>query len=232
MQITKSAFLKTTLIDYPEKIACTIFLPGCNLRCPFCHNKNLVLEEEKNLLPIEEIIKYINKRKNILQGVCISGGEPLIYDELPDLVKEIRTVGVKNIKIDTNGILTDRLFDAKPDYIAMDIKTVPEKYNLLIGNLVDSNIANKINNSIKEIMKSSIMYEFRTTLVPGIIDYKDMEEITLMIKGCMKYTLNKFSSKNTLDKNYSGLTPFSEEEYKIFLDIVKQQNIPAFFRGI
>ncbi|MCL2792204.1 MAG: anaerobic ribonucleoside-triphosphate reductase activating protein [Spirochaetaceae bacterium] len=231
MQITKAAFLKTTLIDYPEKIACTIFLPGCNLRCPFCHNKDLVLEDEKNLLPIEEIIKYINKRKNILQGVCISGGEPLIYKDLPDLVREIRSNGVKSVKLDTNGILTERLFDANPDYIAMDIKTTPEKYNMLTGDFYDQNIAEKINNSIRAIMESNIMYEFRTTLAPGIIEHKDMEEIAFMAKGCRKYTLNKFSNKNTLDKGYSDITPYSEEEYKIFLEILKQHQIPAFFRG-
>ncbi|MCL2706403.1 MAG: anaerobic ribonucleoside-triphosphate reductase activating protein [Spirochaetaceae bacterium] len=232
MKITKAALLKTTLIDYPEKIASTIFLPGCNLRCPFCHNKDLVFEHEKNLLPIEEIIKYINKRKNILQGVCISGGEPLIYKDLPDLVKEIRSAGVKNIKIDTNGILTERLFDADPDYIAMDIKTVPGKYNMLSGNLHDPDIAEKINSSIVKIMRSKIMYEFRTTLVPGIIEYKDMEEIACIVKGCMKYTLNKFSRKNTLDKNYSKITPYSEKEYKTFLEILKQYKIPTFFRGL
>ncbi|MCL2481227.1 MAG: anaerobic ribonucleoside-triphosphate reductase activating protein [Spirochaetaceae bacterium] len=232
MQITKAALLKTTLIDYPEKVACTIFLPGCNLRCPFCHNKDLVFEDEKNLLPIEEIIKHINKRKNTLQGVCISGGEPLIYPDLPDLVNEIRSVGVKNIKIDTNGILTERLFDAKPDYIAMDIKTVPGKYNMLTGGFYDKDIAEKINNSIVKIMESKIMYEFRTTLVPGIIEYKDMEEIACMVKGCKKYTLNKFSKKNTLDNNYSKIIPYSEEEYKTFLEILKSHKIPAFFRGL
>ena len=237
MRITKAAFLKTTLIDYPEKIACTIFLPGCNLRCPFCHNKDLVLGNEQDLIPIEEIIKYINKRKNILQGVCISGGEPLIYKELPDLVKEIRSAGVKNIKLDTNGILTERLFDANPDYIAMDIKTAPEKYNTLTdaGNLYPPNgepsIAEKVNNSIKEIMGSNITYEFRTTLVPEIIEYKDMEEIACIVKGCMKYTLNKFSKKNTLDKRYSKIAPYSEKEYGIFLEILERHKIPALFRG-
>ena len=237
MQITKAAFLKTTLIDYPEKIACTIFLPGCNLRCPFCHNKDIVLGNEEDLLPIEEIIKYINKRKNILQGVCISGGEPLIYKELPDLVKEIRSAGVKNIKLDTNGILTERLFDANPDYIAMDIKTVPEKYNTLTGTdnpypIPDKpSIAEKINNSIKKIMGSNITYEFRTTLAPGIIEHKDMEEIACMVKGCMKYTLNKFSNKNTLDKGYSKIVSYSEKEYKIFLEILERCKIPASFRG-
>ena len=235
MQITKAAFLKTTLIDYPEKIACTIFLPGCNLRCPFCHNKDLVSGDEKNLLPVEEIIQYIHKRKNVLQGVCISGGEPLMYEDLPALAKEIRSVGVKNIKIDTNGILTEKLFDANPDYIAMDIKTVPAKYNLLTGDFYTASdkpdIAEKIKTSIKKIMESNIAYEFRTTLVPGIIDYEDMEEIAFLVKGCKKYTLNKFSKKNTLDKNYAKIKPYSEEEYKTFLEILMRYKIPAFFRG-
>ena len=235
MQITKAALLKTTLIDYPEKIACTIFLPKCNLRCPFCHNKDLVFGDEKNLLPVEEIIKHIEKRKNILQGVCISGGEPLLYEDLPDLVKKIRSVGVKNIKIDTNGIFTERLFNADPDYIAMDIKTVPEKYNLLTGDLYpapnEPNIAEKIKNSIKKIIESNIMYEFRTTLVPGIVDYEDMEEIACLVKGCKKYTLNKFSNKNTLENDFSKIKPYSAEEYNMFLEILKKQEIPSFFRG-
>ena len=231
MKITKAALLKTTLIDYPEKIACTIFLPGCNLRCPFCHNKDLVCGEEKNLVPIKEIIAHISKRKNILQGVCISGGEPLIYDELPDLAEKIRAAGVKNIKIDTNGLLPERLFDTKPDYIAMDIKTVPEKYSLLAKELFSPDIAEKIKNSIKKIIESNIEYEFRTTLVPGIVDNKDMEAIAHMIKGCKKYTLNKFVNKNTLDKSYSTVNPYTKEEYNIFLETVQKQGIPAFFRG-
>ena len=231
MQITKAALLKTTLIDYPEKIACTIFLPGCNLRCPFCHNKSIVFEEEKNLIPIEEIIKHISKRKNILQGVCISGGEPLIYKELPDFVKEIRAAGVEKIKIDTNGIFSERLFDANPDYIAMDIKTVPEKYNMLTGDFYDSAIAEKIKESVKKIMQSNIEYEFRTTLVPQIVDYKDMEAIANMIRGCKKYTLNKFAGKNTLDERYSRITPYTTEEYNTFLKIAEQYKIPVSFRG-
>lgn len=238
MSIIKSGFLKTTLINYPGKIACIIFLSGCNLRCPFCHNKDLVLEEEEDTLThFDDILKYIERRKNILQGVCISGGEPMMYKNLPQIVEDIRSAGSKElkIKIDTNGTYPDALFDAKPDYIAMDIKTSPSKYNLLLS--IEKNVDNKamlgelVEKSIRTIMKSSIEYEFRTTLVPGITDADDIKEIANLVKGCKCYTLNRFVPRNTLDPAFIDVIPYSEEKYQELAAIFQDEGIPAQFRG-
>ncbi len=230
MSVTKAGLLKTTLIDYPGKIACSVFLPGCNLRCPFCHNRELVLGTDDSLITLDEILGYISKRKNILQGVCITGGEPLIHTCLPDLVKEIRAMGLK-IKIDTNGLLTDKILENSPDYIAMDIKTSPEKYHLLAGSSGKSDMGTIIRESVKTVMKSGINYEFRTTLVPGIVDMDDMEIIADIAKGCMKYTLNRFRPQNTLDSSYSEITPYTEDKYQGLAAVLEKNGIHAVFRG-
>ena len=234
MPIKKAGFLKTTLIDYPGIIACTIFLPGCNLRCPFCHNRDLVdiaNSNDETLLPVDEIISYIYKRKNILQGVCISGGEPFIHEDLNELVKEIRKAGLK-IKIDTNGLLPKKLSSCSPDYIAMDIKTAPEKYSLLTGSLPFSDrISENVRESVRLLIKSSIDHEFRTTLVPGIVDESEMEIIADMAKGCRKYTLNRFNPVNTLDSKFTEVIPYTEEKYQALAGILIKKGINAVFRG-
>ena len=231
MPINKAGFLKTTLIDYPGKIASTLFLPGCNLRCPFCHNRDLVLGEEDNLLPIEEILEIINKRKNIIQGVCISGGEPLIHNDLPDLIREIRKIGVK-IKIDTNGLLPEKLADISPDYVSMDIKTSPLKYNLLLGSADAGETEKLLRKSAKLIIESGIDHEFRTTLVPGIIDTDDIEVIAEIAIGCRRFTLNKYRPQNTLDPSYEEIIPFTEDKYTSFTEAFEKYGIKAIFRGL
>ena len=124
-------FQKCTLLDFPGEVAATLFVRGCNFRCPFCHNRELVVDTDK-ILPFdtEEIFKYLEKRKNVLGGVCITGGEPLLYDELPGVIEKIHKLGLK-VKIDTNGSKPGMLAKIKVDCIAMDIKTSFEKYNLM-----------------------------------------------------------------------------------------------------
>ncbi len=231
MPINKAGFLKTTLIDYPGKIASTLFLPGCNLRCPFCHNRDLVLGGKDNLLPIEEILRFLNKRKNIIQGVCISGGEPLIHNDLPDLIREIRKTGVK-IKIDTNGLLPEKLADISPDYISMDIKTSPLKYNLLLEGIEAGKTEKLLRESVKLIIESGVDHEFRTTLVPGIVDIDDIEVIAEIANGCKRFTLNKYRPQNTLDPSYEKIIPFTENQYRSFSEAFEKSGIKAVFRGL
>jgi len=231
MIINKAGILKTTLIDYPGKIASTLFLPGCNLRCPFCHNRELVLGEDDNLLPIDKILKIINKRKNIIQGVCISGGEPLIHNGLPDLIREIRKTGVK-IKIDTNGLLPEKLADISPDYVSMDIKTSPLKYNLLLEGIDTGKTEKLLRESVKLIIESGSDHEFRTTLVPGIVDIDDIEIIAEIANGCRRFTLNKYRPQNTLDPSYEEIIPFTEDQYTAFSEAFKKTGIKAVFRGL
>ena len=234
MPIKKAGLLKTTLIDYPGKIASSIFLPGCNMRCPYCHNRDLVLNRDKTLVDIDEILAFLSKRKNIFQGVCISGGEPLIHEDLPALAGKLRALSLK-IKLDTNGLLPERIFAVEPDYIAMDIKTSPSKYCLLAGSetgsLSESDYNSMLRESVTAIIKSGIEHEFRTTLVPGIVTLEDMAEIADIAKGCMKYTLNKFVPENTIDENYRRLTPYSEESYNELSQQLEKKGIKAVFRG-
>ena len=231
MAITRAGLLKTTLLDYPGKVASTIFLPGCNFRCPYCHNRDLVLNSDNSLSPIEEIIRYIESRKNVLEGVCITGGEPLIHKDLNDLVKRIKKTGLK-VKLDTNGSFPELLPNIDADYIAMDIKTDPEKYSLVAGNIIDKNLDSKIRESVKWIKNSGIDHEFRTTLAPGIVDLQDMEVMADLAAGCMRYTLNRFQCLNTLDKEWEKHITYSDEEYSEFLKILQNRGYPLFSEGL
>jgi len=201
-------FQKTTLIDYPGKLAATIFTGGCNLRCPFCHNKELVTEL-KNQTPIEweDIYNYLIKRKNILKGVCITGGEPLLYgEELKEIIKDIHSLGM-SVKIDTNGTLPSILKKIDADYIAMDIKTSLEKYSIL-GYTGNDNLIENIKESISYIINSKIEHEFRTTVVPYIVEKEDILKICSLIKNCNIYYLAQFRPFNTLDENYLSIHPY------------------------
>jgi pyruvate formate lyase activating enzyme len=203
---------KMTLLDYPGKVAATIFTLGCNFHCGFCHNPELVeITDETNILPEEEVLQYLDKRKNVLDGVCITGGEPLLYkDDLIKLFKKIKKLGYL-IKLDTNGSDPEslqELIDNKfIDYIAMDIKTSLDKYSEIVGK-VD---VNKILKSIKLIMSSGLDYEFRTTVLPRIHSLEDIEKIAKMIKGANHYYLQNFNNKKTLDENWQNELSFTDE---------------------
>ncbi len=230
MAITKAGLLKTTLLDYPGKVASTVFLPGCNFRCPYCHNRDLVLNKDKTLTPIEEIIRYIDSKKKVLEGVCITGGEPLIHNDIDSLIRKIKDMGLK-VKLDTNGSFPEKLSQTEADYIAMDIKTDPDKYSLVAGNIIDRDLSLKIRESVQWIKNSGRDHEFRTTLVPGIVDFDDMEKIADIAEGCNRYTLNKFRSINTLDRDWETHITYTDIEYSKFLEILGKRNIPAFLRG-
>ena len=230
MAITKAGFLKTTLLDYPGKVASTVFLPGCNFRCPYCHNRDLVLNSDNTLTPIDEIIRHLESKNRVLEGVCITGGEPLIQKDLFALIKRIKDTGLK-VKLDTNGSFPEKLPLCNVDYIAMDIKTDPEKYSLVAGSIIDKNLSSKIVESVNWIKNSGIDHEFRTTLAPGIVDFDDMEIMADLAKGCMKYTLNRFRTDNTLDREWEKHITYTDEEYDRFLKILEKRGIPSFLRG-
>lgn len=209
---------KTTLIDYPDKIACTIFFAGCNFRCGHCYNADLVFNS-KNLKEIkeEEILDFLKKRKKWLDGIVISGGEPTISKALPAILKKIKEKGFL-VKLDTNGskpeVLRELIKEGLVDYVAMDIKAPleKEKYKKATGTFGD---INKIKKSIKILMESNKDYEFRTTVVPRIHEEKDMAEIAKQIKGAKKYVLQQFVPKeNLVDKRFEKIRPYSDEELK------------------
>ena len=227
--IKSAGFIKTTLVNYPGKVAAALFLPGCDLRCPYCHNPELVLNTADDLVDIEEILAYLEKRRGLLQGVCISGGEPLVHEDLSELAKAIKDMGYL-LKIDTNGTFPDRILSLEPDFIAMDIKTVPEKYPML-SPVQDPALPDKIKSSIEIIKKSGIDHEFRTTVAPGIVDMKDIQDICRLIKGARCYVLAGYVPGHTLDPGFTQET-YTNQELHQMADMVKAAGIPLKLRNM
>ncbi len=227
--IKSAGFIKTTLVNYPGKVAAALFLPGCDLRCSYCHNPELVLNTADDLVDIEEILAYLEKRRGLLQGVCISGGEPLVHEDLGELAKAIKDMGYL-LKIDTNGTFPDRILSLEPDFIAMDIKTVPEKYPML-SPVQDPALPDKIKSSIEIIKKSGIDHEFRTTVAPGIVDMKDIQDICRLIKGARCYVLAGYVPGHTLDPGFTQET-YTNQELHQMADIVKAAGIPLKLRNM
>ena len=233
-----SGFLNTTLLDYPGMVATTVFMGGCNFRCPFCHNADLVINPERKY-DENEILTFLKKRKGIIDGVCITGGEPTLQKDLLEFVYRIKNLGLK-VKLDTNGTnpkVVEQLYEGNLiDYVAMDIKNSEENYFLAAG--IDDtealNVKYNIMKTISFLMNSGIEYEFRTTLVKGIHTYNDMDEIGKMIKGAKAYYLQSYKAgDNIIAKNTNGINceTFSDEELKEFL---KRANMfsNAYLRGV
>lgn len=222
---------KTTLLDYPGLVACTVFAHGCNLRCPFCHNAGLVVRKPENLISREELGAFLQKRKGILDGVCLTGGEPLAQKDAIEFIEFLKSFGYK-IKLDTNGFYPDRLKtvieEGLVDYIAMDIKSSPENYHKAVG-IQDIDIA-PMNESVSIIMTSGIDYEFRTTAVKGIHTADDFKGISEFIKGAKKYFIQQFIDSGDLISG--GLSAFSAEETKVLLDNVLPFVPSAEIRGL
>lgn len=193
-------FITLTLLDYPEHLAASIFLGGCNLRCPFCQNGNLVLSPENEpSISEEEVLAFLKKRSGILEGVCISGGEPTLYRELPDFISKIKALGYL-VKLDTNGTNPEMLRflyeNHLLDYIAMDIKTQPEQYAKVSGLQPDAagtqKLLQNINLSKEYIMSCGIDYEFRTTVVRELHDEENFREIGAWLSGYSRYYLQPY----------------------------------------
>lgn len=216
---------KLTLLDYPGHTACTVFTGGCNFRCLFCHNASLVVHPGTELkISGEEIFDFLSNRKGLLDGVCISGGEPTLQGGLRDFARRIKDMGFL-VKLDTNGsrpnVLEDMIGSGLVDYVAMDIKTSPERYEAVTGGC--SNILD-IYESVSLLMESGIDYEFRTTCVHELHKEKDFRSIGEMISGARAYFLQKFVDSG--DLIVGGLTECSDEEMHRFREIAAEY-VPA-----
>lgn len=213
---------KLSMVDWDGYMSATIFLNGCNFMCPFCHNSSLV-NGTGTEIPENEVLDFLKKRINILDSVCISGGEPTLYPDLPEFIKKIKDMGYL-VKLDTNGTnpeMVKYLVEQKlVDYIAMDIKNCLEKYTLTIGKHFD---LTNIEKSIKYIMSCGIDYEFRTTLVEEFHTKEDIEKISKLIKGAKKYYLQKFEDSGHCLQ--SGLNDVSLNTAKEYVSILSK-NIP------
>ena len=224
-----AGYEKISLQDYPDHISCIIFTQGCNLKCPFCQNSTLIPMEADNLIDENEIFEYLSLRKNVLNGVTISGGEPTLQSGLKEFIQKVKKIGL-DIKLDTNGINFDLLKDLIEsnliDYVAMDIKNSFNKYAMTSGIKV-INIDN-IKNSINYLKQNHIDYEFRTTIINEYHTIQDIFEIIDLI-GDSKYYLQNFNnSSNVLDKN---LTSFTEQKLNLWNEILKN-NANVHIRGI
>ena len=189
---------KMTLLDFPGKIACTVFTSGCTFRCPFCHNGSLVREgDEDGAMTQEELLAFLRKRCGVLEGVCVTGGEPLMHRELFEFLKEVRALGYP-VKLDTNGSFPDRLKEAVEtglvSYVAMDIKNTPEKYAVTAG-CSGAGLLDSVRRSVDFLLKSGTEYEFRTTVVKGFHKVEDFAAIGEWISGCKRYFLQKYSPR-------------------------------------
>ena len=198
---------KVTLLDFPGKVACMIFTQGCNLCCPFCQNSSLIPTKEKSNMTVDEVLDYLNLRKKILDGVVITGGEPLVQKDIKDLLRNIKELGLL-IKIDTNGtyplILKEIIEEGLVDYVAMDIKNVDSKYMMTVGKKI--NIDN-IKKSIDILKSSKIDYEFRTTLVKEFHNFEDIKKICELVGKDSKYYLQNFEdSSDVINHNLHGFT--------------------------
>lgn len=223
-------FEKFSLLDYDNKVSAVLFFAGCNMRCPFCHNGDIVLHIDSSKdLSIDEAKEYLKQRKGLIDAVVISGGEPTLMNELPSLIKDIKEMGYL-IKLDTNGtnpkVLKALIEENLIDYIAMDIKNSFKKYHLTSGAKI--NIFN-IEESIKLIMQSGLDYEFRTTLVSEFHTIDDINEIKEMIKGAKKYRLQKFIDNEGCIKK--GLSPVPIELANEFVRILSSNIEDVSLRG-
>ena len=225
-------YQKTTLLDYPGHVAATIFTGGCNFRCPFCHNSDLVVNSTMSpCISQEEIFSFLKKRKNVLSGICITGGEPTLQTNLSEFIKKVRSLGYK-IKLDTNGyrpdVISSLLEDNLLDYIAMDIKAGLSNYAKVSG--IPNLDTSKIKESISIIENSGIDYEFRTTVVKELHSQEDFLEISEMLSSSSPYFIQSFKdSGNILTP---GLSSCDTDTLNQYLAIVKNKLPFCSLRGI
>jgi pyruvate formate lyase activating enzyme len=208
--------------DFPGYIAATIFLGGCNFACPFCHNADLVRQPDSlPTFPLDYFLSFLEKRKDWLEGICITGGEPLLHEELDVLLTVVKARELL-VKIDTNGAFPghlDSLIRAGfIDHVAMDVKTSFEKYPQAAGGPVK---IDQIQKSIGIIKASGLDYVFRTTAVPGLVDREDIQKISVLLQGSKKLRIQQFVPNNTLDSEYENIKPYPAEELRDWVKIAE-----------
>ena len=226
---------KLTLLDFPEKMACTVFTFGCNLRCPFCHNASLVLSEraDDTLIPEEEFFSFLQKRRGILEGVCITGGEPTLQPDLPAFIRRIKDLGFA-VKLDTNGArpaaLKALLNEGLLDYVAMDVKNSLSKYPETVG--IPALDTTPFEESMDLLMEGRIPFEFRTTLVNGLHTPESVAEMGARLAGDERFFLQTFEdSGDLIAGEESALAAFTPDETRELLGILRHYVPNAQIRG-
>ncbi len=230
--MTVAGLQKLSLVDFPGKTAAVVFSQGCNFKCGYCQNPDLITTKRTFDITEKDVLDFLELRKDMLDAVVISGGEPTIQDDLPDFIRRVAGFGLE-IKLDTNGslpsvigkLLDDRLID----YMAVDIKTSPGKYPHVTD---QQDIGRCIRDSIGLTMSSDIPYEFRTTCVPGLLEEQDLHNIGDMVMGARKYILQQFRPEVTYDKTFAGIKKFSPQEINRFADILRSYVEEVGVRGV
>lgn len=228
-----SGFQKLTLLDFPQKTAAIVFTKGCNFRCPFCHNASLVYENALEEFSEDEVLAYLDKRKRLLDGLSITGGEPLMHEELPLFIRKVKALGYA-VKLDTNGTYPDRLKalldEGLLDYVAMDIKNSEGAY-LKTAGVTNASFLDRVKESIRIVMTSGILYEFRTTLVKGLHTEESVLASAELVRGAERYYLQRFTDSGDLIAP-DGLSAFSHDEMRAFLKVAKTVIPTAALRGV
>ena len=220
-----------TLLDYPGKVACTVFTGGCNFRCPFCHNGGIVLNPgAEPSIPVEKVFDLLKKRRGVLEGVCITGGEPTLWKGLWDFAREIKAMGY-SVKLDTNGtnpeLMHKLILAGVVDYVAMDIKNCPDKYAETIG--VKGFNLQPVKDSVRLLMQGTVGYEFRTTVVKGMHTPQDIVEIGKWIQGADKYFIQPYRDSDlVIDRSCER---HSDEELQALLAAAREYVPAAELRG-
>ncbi|HVP26574.1 MAG TPA: anaerobic ribonucleoside-triphosphate reductase activating protein [Candidatus Bathyarchaeia archaeon] len=209
---------KTSLVDYPNRMASVLFTPGCNLRCPFCHNWRIVIDPKPPFLNEETAIKILEERKRFVDAVVVTGGEPTIHKELPKFLKKLKDKGF-SVKLDTNGLNSQVLEECLPyvDYVAVDIKTSLEKYARL-----GAKDTTELLRTIEMLKTGKVDYEFRTTVVPDFVDNADVSRICELAKGAKTFAFQQFIPDDTLEKSFSTLKPVSPEAILVHAENMKK----------
>ncbi len=221
---------KMTLLDFPGKVACTVFLGGCDLRCPFCHNAELIDGSAPAVMEEEELLAFLKKRQGLLEGVAVTGGEPLLRPDIIPLAEKIRDLGYP-LKLDTNGTHPDRLRQiidrGLAAYVAMDIKNSPERYALTAG--LDAMDLGPVRESVSLLMEGGTDYEFRTTVVAELHDEESFRGIGEWIRGARRYFLQKFTDRDTVP--FGGFHAPTDAQMRAYAEIARGYVPSAELRG-
>lgn len=209
------------MVDFPGHLAAVVFAQGCNFRCGYCHNPELVDPHARFDYDAEQALSDLSRRKKLIEGVVVTGGEPTIYPRLAEFLEKIKELGFL-VKLDTNGsnpgLLWELLRAQLVDYVAVDIKTSPGRYSLVSAS---PDMGELVSESARWVMLATIPYEFRTTCVPGIVGEEDFREILSLVRGAGKYCLQQFNPAITLEEAFRGVNPYGMDEINRFRDILK-----------
>jgi pyruvate formate lyase activating enzyme len=236
MELVIKGFIETSFLDWDGKVVSTLFVGGCNFRCPFCHNSALVEKPQTfESVPQERIEDFLLRQKDFIDGICVTGGEPLLHKDrgLFEFLRKIKNLGFL-VKIDTNGADPDGLSLALKkklvDYIAMDLKgPLNEKYEVLCGVKAD---LGKIRQSIKIILESGIAHEFRTTVIPNYLKIEDIEDIAKSIAGSQKFVLQQFVPGNAWKESWRKLEPYLPEDFQAMVKVCRRFIPNSRLRGV